>query len=86
MSLVVYIIYTEVVHYGRKQLSSNLCETSRIHSHGDGYFMCICAHRQVFITQQKNDVTYKDPSHVQQNKKVNTLVVGHLQGFKLQIT
>ena len=78
MSLVVYIIYAEVVHYGRKQ--------SRIHSRGDGYFMCICAHRQVFITQQKKDVTYKDPSHVQQNKKVNTLVVGHLQGFKVQIT
>ena len=40
----------------------------------------------IYYTAKKKDVTYKDPSHVQQNKKVNTLAVGHLQGFKLQIT
>ena len=50
------------------------------------FHVYLCTQTSVYYTAKKKDVTYKDPSHVQQNKKVNTLVVGHLQGFKLQIT
>ena len=51
------------------------------------FHVYLCTQTSVYYTaKNKKDVTYKDPSHVQQNKKVNTLAVGHLQGFKLQIT